>query len=163
MGLLDAISDFMGGSRRKAKGRSRRSGGKHVHAKLVGQMMRKHPGMSLGAASKAVARGRRGGAGHADSARYFQKQPRKGSGRRKGPYFKQGGKDSPFHACVSQKMYAGASLPVASRACSRQRSAAMKGRYVKPAKHHKKRAKSGKRASHKRAHKSHKRHRADGA
>jgi hypothetical protein len=144
MGLLDSISDFMRIKRRKAGSRKRK--GKPCRCK--GYPFPHSGGPKcvmdhLDGARSGRRRARRRMSAK-NRAKYFTKQPRKARKSKK-PYFGQAGKSSPFHACVSQKMYAGASLPSASKACSRQRSAAKKGRYAKPAKHHSKRRRKSRR------------------
>lgn len=156
MGLFDSISDFMRIKRRKAGSRKRK--GKPCRCKGYPFPHSGGPKCVMdhldGARSGRKARRRSA----KNRAKYFTKAPRKARKSKK-PYFGQAGKSSPFHACVSQKMYAGASLPSASKACSRQRSAAKKGRYAKPAKSTKR--SSSKRRSSKR--RKSRRGRADGA
>lgn len=126
MSFLDAITDFMSGSRKRAHLRGH-TGKTWISKK--GKVVHKchaYPFPHTPGSGKCH--------GHVDSARFFGKKPK--SGRlAKGPYFKKPGTNSPFHECVSKHMYAGASLPVASRRCSKQRSARIKGAHKKSRKH----------------------------
>jgi hypothetical protein len=114
MGLLDSIADFMRGSRKRSRGKRKRAGAKR---KVCQCHAYPFPHAAGGGKCKSS---------HADGARmrarYFGKKARKGKPSH-APYFKQAGKSSPFHECVSQRMYSGEGLATASRRCSKQRKA----------------------------------------
>lgn len=126
MSIVDAISDFMLGARKRA--------GKRTHRKTTAKG-KKHPchchaypfphasggGECTGTGAN-LAHGKK-----KHAARYFGKRPKSGK-TQKGPYYRKPGTSSPFHECVSRYMDQGDPLPVASRRCSRMRSAAIHGK-----------------------------------
>lgn len=123
MSFLDAITDFMSGSRKRAHSRA------HGHSEKPWVSKKGKLVHRCGAYEFPHAPGSgKCHASHADGARFFGKKPKGAKKTPRGPYFKKPGTSSPFHECVSKYMYQGASLPVASRRCSKQRSAHIKTR-----------------------------------